>query len=100
MIGALEYVCQAKQAYVQRDRTCVCLILATYCDRRTVLKGGAWMRWRNRLIGTAGAILTVLAILDQLGRRAEDRDWHGRILGIPYDFRMPTVERLQARIWN
>jgi hypothetical protein len=42
----------------------------------------------------------VLAILDQLGRRAEDRDWHGRILGIPYDFRMPTVERLQARIWN
>jgi hypothetical protein len=44
--------------------------------------------------------LTVLAVLDQLGRRPEDRDWHGRILGVPYDFRMPTVERLQARLWN
>lgn len=58
------------------------------------------MSWKNRLIGTAGVGLTVLAILDQLGRRAEDRDWHGRVLGIPYDFRMPTAERLQARLWN
>ena len=64
------------------------------------MKGGSWMSWKNRLIGTAGVILTILAILDQLGRRAEDRDWHGRVLGVPYDFRMPTVERLQARLWN
>jgi hypothetical protein len=58
------------------------------------------MRWRNRLLGIIGILLVVLAILDQLGRRPEDRDWHGRVLGFPYDFRMPTVERLQARIWN
>jgi hypothetical protein len=58
------------------------------------------MRWRNRLLGFIGLLLVVLAILDQLGRRPEDRDWHGRVVGLPYDFRMPTVERLQARIWN
>jgi hypothetical protein len=58
------------------------------------------MRWRNRLLGFIGLLLVVLAILDQLGRRPEDRDWHGRVLGFPYDFRMPTVERLKARVWN
>jgi hypothetical protein len=58
------------------------------------------MRWGNRLLGIIGILLVVLAILDQLGRRPEDRDWHGRVLGFPYDFRMPTGERLQARIWN
>jgi hypothetical protein len=58
------------------------------------------MRWGNRLLGIIGILLVVLAILDQLGRRPEDREWHGRVLGFPYDFRMPTVERLQARIWN
>lgn len=58
------------------------------------------MRWRNRVIAFVGALLTVLAVLDQVGRRPEDRDWHGRALGVPYDFRLPTVERLRARFWN
>ena len=58
------------------------------------------MRWRNRLLAFAGTVLAVLAVLDQLGRRPEDRDWHGRILGVPYDFRLPTVDRLVERVWN
>ena len=58
------------------------------------------MTWKRRLIALGGALLAVLTLLDQVGRRPEDRDWHGRVLGVPYDFRLPTTERLLARFWN
>ena len=58
------------------------------------------MRRRNRVIWRIGLLLAVVAVLDQIGRRPEDRDWHGRVLGVPYDFRLPTVDRLRARLWN
>jgi hypothetical protein len=58
------------------------------------------MGWKRRLIACAGATLAVLAVLDQVGRRPADRNWHGRVVGVPYDFRMPSVERVQARVWN
>ncbi|MDQ3548100.1 MAG: DUF5808 domain-containing protein [Chloroflexota bacterium] len=58
------------------------------------------MTWKRRMIALVGALLTVLAVLDQVGRRPEDRDWHGRVLGVPYDFRMPTIGRLLTRVWN
>lgn len=25
---------------------------------------------------------------------------HGRMLGVPYDFRMPTLGRIKERMWN
>ena len=47
------------------------------------------------------AILVVLAIRDQLRLPPEERTWHGRIAGIiPYDFRLPTAERIRATFWN
>jgi hypothetical protein len=58
------------------------------------------MSRKNRLVAIGAVALSALAILDQVGRRPEDRDWHGKVLGVPYDFRMPTLERLQQRIWN
>ncbi|HEX5165975.1 MAG TPA: DUF5808 domain-containing protein [Thermomicrobiales bacterium] len=58
------------------------------------------MSRRNRLIALGVVVLFVVALLDQLGRHPEDRDWHGKVLGFPYDFRMPTLERLQQRVWN
>ena len=61
---------------------------------------GLRMGWKPRFVVFAGALLAVLALLDQLGRRPDDRDWHGRVVGVPYDFRRPTIERLQARLWN
>lgn len=42
----------------------------------------------------------VAAIVQQLQRSPEDRTWYGRIAGIPYDFRFPTVERIRATFWN
>lgn len=58
------------------------------------------MSRKNRLIATGGTVLFGVAILDQIGRRPEERDWHGKVLGFPYDFRLPTRERLRERVWN
>lgn len=52
------------------------------------------------LLTTAGTSLVVAAIMDQLRLPPEQRTWHGEIAGVPYDFRMPTMERLQAAFWN
>ena len=56
--------------------------------------------WLRRPLVVVGMLLAALAVLDQVGRRPEDRDWHGLVLGVPYDFRPPTVERLLERVWN
>ncbi|HLH63257.1 MAG TPA: DUF5808 domain-containing protein [Ktedonobacteraceae bacterium] len=41
-----------------------------------------------------------LAINQQLLLPPEERTWHGSVLGIPYDFRVPTIEKLRATLWN
>lgn len=47
-------------------------------------------------------VLTLVgaAIRDQLRRPSEDRTWQGSIMGIPYDFRVPTIERIRGEVWN
>ena len=40
------------------------------------------------------------AIAQQLQRPPEERTWYGKIAGIPYDFRLPTVERIRDTFWN
>jgi hypothetical protein len=45
--------------------------------------------------------LVVAALIDQLRRDPEERTWEGSVAGIvPYDFRMPTLERARSRWWN
>jgi hypothetical protein len=45
--------------------------------------------------------LAVLAVLEQLRRPADERTWEGEVVGfVPYDFRMPTIERARSRWWN
>jgi hypothetical protein len=46
------------------------------------------------------ATLMGMAIREQLQLPPEERTWHGTYAGIPYDFRMPTLERLRAAYWN
>ena len=42
-----------------------------------------------------------MAIAEQLRRPSEDRTWEGTVVGfVPYDFRMPTIERARSRWWN
>jgi hypothetical protein len=45
--------------------------------------------------------LVVAAVIEQLRRDPEERTWEGAVAGIvPYDFRMPTLERARSRWWN
>ena len=57
-------------------------------------------RFRQILKLTAIA-LAIVAVVEQLRRAPADRTWEGQVAGIvPYDFRMPTLERARSRWWN
>ena len=59
------------------------------------------MNLRIRTIVTAIGIAAVgAAIADQLRRPPEQRTWQGSVWGIPYDFRLPTPQRIQEKVWN
>ncbi len=54
----------------------------------------------GKAIGVVAAGLTVAAVVQELAKPADLRTWHGRIAYVPYDFRIPTVDRLLASWWN
>ena len=55
----------------------------------------------RKLIRWVAIALVALAIADQLRRPSEERTWEGTVIGfVPYDFRMPTIERARSRWWN
>lgn len=58
------------------------------------------MKRRNKFLGIAVVALVVAAVADQLRRPAGERTWQGRVVGVPYDFRVPTPQRLRAAFWN
>ena len=40
------------------------------------------------------------AIYQELKKPPEQRTWHGKVLGVvPYDFRLPTIERVREAYW-
>lgn len=57
-------------------------------------------RFLKRLLQLAGAFLLGYALLEQLSQDPKDRTWEGNAFGVPYDFRPPTLNRLQERWWN
>ena len=56
------------------------------------------------LIGVVRALVWVTffaALYQELRKPPEERTWHGKVGGaIPYDFRLPTIERLREAYWN
>lgn len=54
----------------------------------------------NVIIGITIVTLMGIAIGEQLRHPPEERTWQGKIVGIPYDFRWPTLESLRATFWN
>lgn len=51
-----------------------------------------------RLISIA---LAVTAVVKELRTPADQREWNGKVIGfVPYEFRMPTVERFRERVWD
>jgi hypothetical protein len=52
-------------------------------------------------VKTVAFAICVAAVVDQLLLPADERTWEGRVAGVvPYDFRMPTLERARSRWWN
>ena len=57
-------------------------------------------RTLGRAVAALSALLALAAVAEQLRRPPAERTWEGRVLGVPYDFRPPTLTRLRARWWN
>ncbi len=58
------------------------------------------MRWTVRLIEAAVVTITLAAICQELEKPREERRWHGKLGAIPYDFRVPTIERFRESFWD
>ncbi len=58
-------------------------------------------KWFNRILQAAVVALAMAAVCQELEKPKEERKWHGRVAGIvPYDFRMPTIEKFLESYWN
>ena len=54
-----------------------------------------------RPLKVLAAALAVAAVIKELRTPKEARTWHGALGGfVPYDFRMPTLEKVKATLWN
>jgi len=50
--------------------------------------------------GGIGVALIAAAVVQQLRRPPQERDWHGTLGGVvPYDLRPPTLARLKDSVW-
>jgi hypothetical protein len=47
------------------------------------------------------AIIGLVAVIQELRKPPEERTWQGKVANfVPYDFRMPTLDRVKATYWN
>jgi hypothetical protein len=54
-----------------------------------------WLVRMAALAAVAGAVYT------ELRKPPAERTWNGKLLGVvPYDFRIPSIERLRQAYWN
>jgi hypothetical protein len=54
-----------------------------------------------RLARTAVWLAFFGALYQELKKPDAERTWHGKVAGVvPYDFRLPTLERLRLAYWN
>jgi hypothetical protein len=54
-----------------------------------------------RTIRTLAWVALIAAIYQELKKPEAERTWHGKVAGfIPYDFRIPTPEKLKAAYWD
>lgn len=60
-----------------------------------------YREWFTRLIQVTAISLTIAAVCQELEKPKEEREWHGKVADfVPYDFRIPTVERIKKSYWN
>ena len=56
--------------------------------------------WFIRLVQAAAITITIAAVCQELEKPKEERQWHGKVGFVPYDFRLPTIERFKESYWN
>jgi hypothetical protein len=54
----------------------------------------------SRLLRAAVLFLTLAAVAQELSKPETERRWHGRVAGVPYDFRFPSPKRFRDAYWN
>ncbi len=54
----------------------------------------------EQILLALGVLLTVAAVSEQLRRPRERRTWQGHIVGLPYDLRPPSPQRIAANWWK
>ena len=57
-------------------------------------------KWFTRIVQVTVVALTLAAVFQELEKPKEERHWHGKVGFIPYDFRIPTLERLKETYWD
>jgi hypothetical protein len=65
-----------------------------------IYKGVVMGKWLIRLIEAVAVTVTLAAVCQELEKPGEERHWHGKLGFIPYDFRLPTIERIKQFCWN
>jgi hypothetical protein len=65
-----------------------------------IYKGVVMGKWLIRLIEAVAVTVTLAAVCQELEKPGEERHWHGKLCFIPYDFRLPTIERIKQFCWN
>jgi hypothetical protein len=59
------------------------------------------LRTLRRAVRFVTFALVAAAVATELAKPAPERTWHGRVFGmVPYDFRLPTWERIRSAYWN
>ena len=62
------------------------------------MHGGGGLR---KLLTLVVVALTVAAVVKELRTPKAERSWHGKIATVvPYELRVPTLERARERLWN
>ena len=57
--------------------------------------------WFIRILEAAAITVMLAAVCQEMEKPEKERKWHGKVAGfIPYDFRLPTVERVKEACWN
>ena len=54
----------------------------------------------ERAVAAAGAVLVGAAVVTELRKPVGERTWQGRVAGVPYDLRPPTLKKLRTTLWD
>jgi len=58
-------------------------------------------KWFSRLLQATVMALALAAVCQELEKPKQEREWHGTVAGfVPYDFRIPTIEKFKEAYWN